>query len=418
MTSRFLLALSLLLICHSSWSQSTSPPTLYLNAVVHTAAGEIFEEGALGVRNGKIDYVGRAVAAPKTGYDSIIDLRGKQVYPALISTNTTLGINEIDALRATNDFQEAGRMNPNVRAISAYNAESEVVATTLSNGILFAQVVPQGGVLSGTSSVVALSGWNWEDAAYHTDEGTHLHWPKMYKYKGHHKSDPEAYVANDMYEKELEEINQLFEQAQAYAKRSVPMERDLRLESMRGLFDGSKRLYVHADFIKELREISHFKKDFQLEKLSIVGGYDSWMALDLLREANISVLLRRVNSLPRFAEDPIDGPYRLPAKLAAAKVLYCIEMGGGMETSQNRNLPFNAGTAVGYGLSKEDALKAVTINAAKILGIDSLTGSLEVGKEANFVVSSGDIFEIKQSKVEAVYFRGEALDLENRQDML
>lgn len=407
----------LLVLCYTVCCAQKADGVLLKGCVVHTGTGTVYEEGAVGFRDGRIDYVGRSVAAPKTGYEEVVDCLGRHVYPALIATNTTLGLTEIMAVRATNDFRETGSMNPNVRAISAYNAESDVVATTLSNGILFAQICPEGGVLSGTSSVVALTGWNWEDAAYHTDEGIHLNWPSIYKYTGEEK-DPKAYVANDDYPEKLRKIKLFFDEARAYAQREIPIERDLRMESMRGIFSGDKRLYIHSEFIKEIREITLFKKDFDLEKVSIVGGYDSWMAADLLRENNISVLVRRVNSLPRLAEDPVDGPYNLPAQLAQAKVDFCLQMSGRMEPMHNRNLPFNAGTAVGYGLDKEAALKAITLDAARILGIADRTGSLEVGKEANILISKGEIFEIKESQVVELYYLGEALDLENIQDRL
>lgn len=418
MNVRILLSFLAISLISAGFAQDRKSGTLLTNCQLYTATGKVFDEGAIGFRDGTIDFVGRSIKANTAQYDTVIDLGGQYVYPALIAVNTTLGINEIDAVRATNDFAEVGAMNPNVRSISAFNAESDVNATTLSNGILFAQVAPRSGVLSGTSSVVVLSGWNWEDAAYHTDEGIHLNWPRIYRYTGTEKADPEAYVPNEKYEEALREIQTFFKLAQAYAKREVPLEYDLRLEAMRGLFDGSKRLYVHADFIKEIREISLFKNDFSLEKLSIVGGYDSWMVTDLLKEADISVLVRRVNSLPRFAEDPIDAAYSLAAKLAEAELPFCFEMEGEMETMQQRNLPFNAGTAISYGLSKDKALQAMTIDAAKILGIADRTGSLEVGKEANLVVTKGDIFEIAQGMVDDVYYRGKSLDLSNRQEEL
>ncbi len=416
--------IALLLFQGSSWLHSQTPgandadAVLYTNCVLHTAAGEAFEQGALGVINGTIHYAGRAIAAPKQGYDRVVDLQGKHVYPALISTNTTLGINEISAVRATRDFAETGRMNPNVRAISAYNAESDVAATVLSNGILFAQVTPQGGTLSGTSSVVVLQGWNWEDAAYRTDEGLHLHWPRMYKHTGHEAADPVSFIPNDKYPQQQRDIVEFFQMAQAYANRKSPLEYDLRYEALRGIFTGDKRLYVHADFIKEIREACQFKQDFGIQKMSIVGGYDSWMASDLLRENNISVLVRRVNSLPRFAEDPIDAPYGLAAKLAEAGVEFCFEMSGDMETMQNRNLSFNVGTAIAHGLSKGKALEALTVVPARILGIEEHTGSLVPGKEANFIIVQGDVFDMRKALVEAVYFRGNSLNIDNRQEQL
>ncbi len=408
----------LLAIMPTSYSaQSSSGARLYTNAFLHCGNGDIYDEGALGVKDGMITFVGRAVNAKPADYDETFDLEGKHLYPALIASNTTLGLNEISAVRASRDHSETGDMNPNVRALIAYETDSEVSATVKSNGILFAQVVPRGGRISGTSSILSLEGWNWEDAAYRIDEGLHLNWPRMYKYSGD-EDDPKAFKANDSYEEELRELREFFEKAQAYAKRESPLARDLKLEAMKGVFSGAKRLYVHSDFVKEIREVSLFKSDYEIPKLSIVGAYDSWMAADLLRENNISVLLRRVNSLPRFAEDPVDAPFSLPAKLAEAGVDFCLELNGSMETMQNRNLAFNAGTAVAYGLSREKALEAITLAPAKIFGIDHLTGSLEKGKEANFLISKGDLLDIRQSEIEAMYYRGEKVELKNRQDLL
>lgn len=394
-----------------------SAAVLFTNCILHTGTGTTYSEGAIGMKNGKITYAGRAVAAPKTGFTKTTDLKGKHVYPGLIAMNTTLGLTEIFAVRATNDYKEAGRMNPNVRALSAYNAESEITATVKANGVLFAQICPRGGVMSGTSSVVVLEGNNWEDAAYRADEGIHLNWPRMYKYSGD-EEDPEAYIPDEDYGKNMQELRTFFEKAKAYAKRSFPLERDLRFEALRGVFEGEKRLYVHADFIKALREITLFKKDFEIEKLTVAGGEDAWMAADLLRENGVSVIVKRVNSLPRFAEDDIDGSFTLPAKLAAAGVDFCFQTGGSMEPMQNRNIAFNAGTAVGYGLDREAAIKALTLTPAEVLGIDSRTGSLEPGKEANFIITSGDLLDMRQSHVEAMYFRGQSLPLKTRQEEL
>ncbi len=398
-------------------AQTEFPSFLITGVLIHTAVGTPIENGAVGVKDGLITFAGKASNASRADYAEVLDRTGMHLYPGLIAANTTLGLTEIFAVRATRDYSEAGKMNPNVRSLIAYNAESDISQTVLANGILFAQICPRGGVISGTSSVVKLQGWNWEDAAYNIDEGMHMSWPHMFKRKGD-RDDPQGYETDDKYEENLLEIRQFFEQAKAYARRADPLERDLKLESMRGIFNGEKRLYVHAEFIKEIREAVAFKRAMGIAKLTIVGGYDSWMAADMLRENEVSVMVRRVNSVPRFAEDAIDAPFSLPAKLYAAGVLFCFEMDGDMEAMQNRNLPFNIGTAMGYGLSAEAALKGATINAAKILGIDHLTGSIEVGKQANFVISEGDIFDMRTSVIRDAYLMGQPLNLKTHQDEL
>ena len=399
------------------YGQVTENSFLFTDMRVYTGTGTIIENGAVGVTNGIIDFVGPTSTANKNAYREIISKQGLHLYPGLIAMNTTLGLTEIDAVRATRDYRETGDMNPNVRAISAYNAESEISETVLANGILFAQISPQGGTIKGSSSVVKLMGENWEDAAYRTDEGIIMDWPRTFKRKGD-SDDPQGYTPDEDYVKKLNEIKTFFDRAAAYAKKKIPVERDLRMEAMRGIFDGSKRLYVSADFIKEIREIITFKRNYTIEKLSIMGGYDAWMAADLLKENDVSILLGRVNSLPHLAEDAVDAPYSLPTKLAEAGVIFCFTMAGSMETMNNRNLPFNIGTAIGYGLNEHTALTAATLHAAEILGIDDRTGSIETGKEANFVITAGDIFDMRTSIIKGLYLQGERIDLTTRQENL
>src|SRR5690554_2726046 len=397
--------------------QEISNSFLFTNMTVYTGIGTIIHDGAVGVNNGIIDFVGPTTQANPNSYREVISKDGMHLYPGLIAMNTTLGLTEIDAVRATRDFRETGDMNPNVRAISAYNAESEIGETVLDNGILFAQIAPRGGTIKGSSSVVKLRGENWEDAVYRMDEGIVMDWPRTFKRKGE-SDDPQGYTQDEDYVKKLNEIRAFFNRATAYAKKEIPVERDLRMEAMRGIFDGSKRLYVSADFIKEIREIINFKRKYNIEKVSIVGGYDAWMAADLLKENDISVLLRRINSLPQLAEDAIDASYTLPTKLAGAGVKFCFTMSGDMETMNNRNLPFNIGTAIGYGLNEHTALTAATLHAAEILGIADKTGSIEVGKEANFVLTAGDIFDMRSGIITGLYLQGERIDLTTRQEKL
>jgi imidazolonepropionase-like amidohydrolase len=411
--TNILLATALLgFITHNAAAQQSM---LITGATVHTAAGRIIDDGAVGVREGRIDYVGSAVNAP-SGYDTVLTRAGMRLYPGLIAPNTTLGLNEIFSVRATRDYSEAGSMNPNVRALIAYNAESDITATVLANGVVLAQICPRGGTISGTSSVVQLHALNWEEAAYHPDEGIHMGWPAMFKAKSDEEDDPQGFSFDPTYNERRAELYQFFTAAKAY-KPNGPV-RDLKMEALTGIFSGDKTLYVRCDFIKEIREVVQFKRELGIPNLCIVGGYDSWMAAELLRENNISVLVRRINSLPRFAEDPIDDPYVLPARLSKAQVRFAFQMDGDMETMQNRNLAFNAGTAMGYGLSEEEALRACTLYPATILGIADRTGSIEKGKDANLILTRGDLFEIRYGGVVEIYIMGQRVIPENRQDML
>ncbi|MGB6036435.1 MAG: amidohydrolase, partial [Cryomorphaceae bacterium] len=323
-------------------AQEENRSVIYTGGKIFTAAGEIYENGAIGVKADTISFVGEASDAPFPEYGRVEELEGKHVYPGLIATNTTLGLTEIFAVRATRDYREVGDMNPNVRSIIAYNAESDITSTVMENGVLFAQICPRGGTISGTSSVVKLKGWNWEDAVYEMDEGIHMDWPRMFKRKGE-RDDPREYEPDEKYQERINELKSFFASAAAYAKSGYPLERDLRLEAMKGIFDGSKRLYIEADFIKEIREVVAFKRDLELPKVTIVGGYEANRVADLLVENEISVLVRRVISLPRLAEDHIDAPFKLASELAEAGVLFAFQMDGDMEPIQNRNLAFAAG---------------------------------------------------------------------------
>lgn len=411
---------SILVLCAGLISQNVSGQTqgnslLITGVRIHTGTGKVIEDAALGIKADTIAFVGPRLNAKTAEYAEVQNYEGSELYPGLIAMNTSLGLTEIYAVRATRDFREVGNFKPNVRSIVAYNADSKIVETVLANGVLFAQIAPQGGTIKGSSSAVKLSAWNWEDAAYAIDEGIYLDWPSMFK---NDKENPHLNVSDDKYDEHYAELKSYFTEAQAYAKRPNPLDVNLKLEAMRGIFDGNKRLYISADYIKEIREVINFKRFFEIDKVSIVGGRDSWMATDLLKENNISVVVQRVHSLPRYGQDPVDEAYVLPAKLSDAGVEFCFSQMGQMETSENRNLPFNIGTAIAYGVPYEKAVKAATLTPAKLLGIDDITGSIEVGKEANFVISKGDLFDMHSSLIEALYIEGVSVKKETRQEAL
>lgn len=382
---------------------------LYTGGIAHTGTGSVIENSAIGFENGKLKLVADAslIKIDRFSYDTIINIQGKHVYPGLIALNSILGLSEIEAVRSTNDFAETGGMNPSVRAIVAYNTDSKVTPTVRSNGVLMAQIVPQGGVVSGQSSVVQLDAWNYEDAAYKTDDGIHLNWPSLRIYQSS-KSD-DADKQKERSDKSISDIRSLFTDAKAYAKELNIKEKNVHLAAMKGLFDGSKKLYIHCDFVKEIIAAVAFSKEMGVNMV-LVGGTDSWMVTDLLKENKIPVILENIHRLPSRDDEAVDLPYRLPYLLSNAGVKFAISVSGFW---QNQNLAFQSGNAAGYGLSKEQALTAVTASAAEILGVGNTVGSLEVGKDATFLITSGDLLDMKSSVVEVAFIQGRNINLDD-----
>ena len=385
---------------------------LLLNGTAHVGTGKVIKRSAIGLENGKITMVENALTKTidTSTFDTVINIKNKHIYPGFIALNSTIGLLDIEAIRATRDYREVGSFNPNIRTLIAYNTDSKITPTIRTNGILMGQICPRGGVISGTSSVVQFDAWNWEDAVVKKDEGIHLNWP-FYKLSKNNKDGNEKYS----YINSVAKINDYFNQCIAYKKANNNGEVDIRLEAMKDLFNGKKQLYVHANFIKELSDIINFKKKFNIERLCIVGGYDSWMVAKRLKENNISVLITRVHGLPKRDHDDIYLPYKLPGLLAKSDVLFCIQNAGDMEQMITRNLPFMVGTAIAFGLDYEKGVASVTLNAAKVLGIDHRLGSLEQGKEATLFISTGDAFDVITNNVEMAFINGREISLSNHQ---
>jgi hypothetical protein len=389
---------------------------LLLNGYLHIGNGDVIESALVGIRDNKIDVVLNSLATSykKEEWDTIIDLEGKHIYPGFIATNSTLGLTEIDAVRATRDFNEVGAFNPHVRTQIAYNVESKVISTVRTNGVLFSQATPRGGEISGTSSVMAMDGWNWEDATILADDGIHVNWPSS----AVNYSEPgKDLTKNDGYVAAKKVIYDFFELSKAYSKGEND-KIDLRLEAMIDCFKGNKRVYLHADDLQQLNDIIDFAKHFELNFPVIVGGYDSYLITRLLKDAKIPVMLGRTHSLPRNEEDPVDLPYRIPALLQEGGVLFCLQNEGDMEAMNARNLPFQAGTAMAYGLTEEQAIQSISLNACKIMGIDKEYGTLEVGKSATLFVSEGNALDMRTNQITLALIRGQFMSLDNSQKEL
>ena len=324
----FLLLTTFITITASAQTKSI----LLMNGIAHLGTDSVIQNSYIGIKNGKITEV---IDASKTkvelgNYDEKIDATGKHIYPGIISPNSTLGLIEMESIRATSDFKEVGSTLPNVRSLIAYNTDSKIISTVRTNGVLLAQITPRGGIISGTSSIVKLDGWNWEDAAYKIDDGIHLNWPKMQirKYLDEDNIYPGPYEKNKNYTKQTADLKKLFFDAKAYNETEVVEEKNLRFEAMKGLFNGTQTLFIHTDNAKEIIEAVNFSKQNGIKKTTVVGGKDSWMVTDLLRENYISVIVARVHSLPEHPEDDVNLPYKLPYLLQQAGVLFCLDNSG------------------------------------------------------------------------------------------
>jgi hypothetical protein len=395
-------------------------PVMLVGGTIHTGTGEVIENGTVVFTGGKITSVGKSsdIKIDKTGYE-VIDVTGKQVYPGLILPNTSLGLIEIGGgVEVATDDREIGDLNPNVRSIVAYNTDSHVIPVIRSNGVLLAQIVPTGTLLPGTSSIVQLDAWNWKDAAYKIDNGIQLGWPRKATFGGRRGGGDIAAAAiagTSAYDKNVESLEKIFTDAIAYAAVEKPENVNLRLESMRGLFNGTMILFISASEPKGIIAAISFAKRYGVKRMVLAGADESaWNVKEFLKENNIPVLLADPLSLPKRDYSDI----RLTFKLAAMFKNEGILVGLTYSNQAYPNLPFAAGQTVAYGLTKEEALQTVTLNSAKILGIDDRTGSIEVGKDANIVVSSGDLLDMSTNNVELAFIMGRNISLDNKHKQL
>lgn len=411
--------LCLFLSAASSWAQQTpaapqSQAILITGATIHLGNGEVLNNGTITFENGKITQIGNAGQRPSLS-PSVrrIDATGKHVYPGFIAPNTSLGLIEIDAVRATNDMREVGTMNPNVRSLIAYNTDSKVTPTVRSNGVLLAQITPRGSRMPGQSSVVQLDAWNWEDAAYATDNAIHLNWPRSFRRTGWWAA-PGTISKNDKYDAQVREIETFFAEARAYAAAEDRMPENLKFAATKGLFDGSKKLFIHVQGLKEMMAAIQFAEQEELVPV-LVGARDAWRMIDFLKEHQVSIVLNSLHSLPAREDEDVDQPFKTAAALHAAGIPFCFHRTGAWE---QRNLPFLAGQAVAYGLPYEAAVAALTGNTAEILGIADRVGTLEKGKSATLFISTGDALDMRTCKVEQAFIDGREIDLNNKQKEL
>jgi len=407
--------LTLLLLVGTVYAQQPNKILIH-SGFLHVGNGDTLQSALIGIENGEITLVKNSLtySYDPNDWDTIIDLKGGQIYPGFVAPNSTLGITEIDAVRATRDFREYGLFNPHIRAQIAFNVESKVITTVRTNGVLICQATPRGGRVSGSSAVMKLDGWNWEDATIKADDGIHVNWPSSLT-GGGWWAQPEPKKTNEKYPDQLAELRAFFDKAKAYSQEDEPEEMDGRWEAMKECFNGQKRVYFHADELQQLQDVIDFVEKYDIKYPVIVGGYDAHLITRKLTDANIPVMVVRPHSLPENEEDDIDHPYKLAALLQKGGVKFCIQNEGDMEAMNARNIPFLAGTAMAYGLTREEAVRAVSLSACEIMGIDKKYGSVEKGKSATLFVSIGDALDMRTNNITLALVDGKFVPLTNSQ---
>ncbi|WP_404396831.1 amidohydrolase family protein [Idiomarina loihiensis] len=390
--------------------EKQSNPIVLQGGTLHTVSDGVLTNSDLVFENGKITAIGQDVSIPDGA--EVIDISGQHVYPGVIAMDTTIGLNEIEAVRATRDALEVGDVHPEVAGHIAFNADSEIIPTVRYHGITHAQVAPEGSLVAGQSSLMNLDGWNYQDALVAAEMGVHVSWPRTYVVNTwwESRSPEEQRKAN---EESRQQLMKVFADAKAYydakqADRKIDL--DQRWEAMMGLFDGSKKLYVHADDKRQLEQAIDTSQEYGFE-LVLMGARDAWRIADKLAELNVPVVFGSPYGLPARNDEGYDQAFATPARLAEAGVNFAISYPGYWDV---RNLPFAAGNAVAFGLEQQQALAAITLKPAEIMGVADKLGSLEVGKSASLSVSEGDLLDPIGQKLTHLYIDGRQVSLSSR----
>ena len=390
-----------------------SEPIAITGAVIHIGNGMIVNNGIITFDRGLITAVGVAGGGINLVNHALIDVEGRHVYPGFVLPNSTLGLIEVNSVRATSDVLEEGDINASVRSAIAYNTDSEIIPANRFNGILTAQVAPQGGLISGSSTVFKLDGWNWEDAMLAEDVGLHLHWPSYVQRRRNSETGLFETVDNENYEGQTQLLHSLFQDAQAYSGQLL----NLNLLAMQPLFNGVTKLFIHADEAKQIISAIRFARSYGIQDIVLVGGADALSVKDFLLAQNVPVIYERIHELPQREWQDVDMPFKTPFLLHDAGIKVGIG-GGATSIDRQRNLPFFAGTAAAYGLNRETALAMITSVNAEILGVADRVGTLEVGKDATLFISEGDALDMRTSQVLGAYIQGRDIDLYGTQQQL
>ena len=416
------------------FSQQTPAPNqdksvLIFGGTTHVGDGQVINNSVIGFTEGKIDLIASSDGtwtneilnmlsdSNNKKYDTIINASNHHIYPGIIALNSNLGLVEVDAVRASVDDDESGTYLPEIRSIIAYNAESKAVESMRPNGVLLAQIAPNGGVISGSSSVVQLDAWNWEDAVIKYDQGLHVNWPSPYTFGRWWLGEERGLKANNNYNKQVNDLKEFFDKSKANMNLNKSM--NLKSRAMKGIFEGESTVYLHADDEKEIVDGVLFFKKFNIKKIVIVGASEAKNQLDFIKENNIPVVVKQPYRFPQSMDSDPRETFMLAKKMIDKGILVSIDPSGAPQSRVSiRNLPFYAGSFSSYGIDKELALSMITLNPAKILGIENEFGTLEVGKSATLFISKGDALDIISNNVTHAFISGRNISLETHQTRL
>jgi len=402
------------------WMAAIAPAQdtiLIRNATIHPVSGQEISNGSVLIQGGKIAGVGQKLAAPKGA--TVIDATGLHLYPGMINSATAIGLSEIGAVRETNDTNELGDFNPQLRALIAINPESEHIGVSRANGITSVITLPAGGVISGQGALVHLSGWTWEEMNVKGDAAVRVNFPVVPASSGeffNRRATPYA-EAKRTYDEQVEKLRLFFEDARRYEKAKAAggasFTSDPKLEAMLPVLSGKRPLMVVAVREKTILDAIAFARRERV-KLILAGVREPGMALVEIVKDKIPVILPETHELPLEEDDAYDSQYTLPAELHKAGVKFAF---GSFDTQFARNLPYQAAAAVAFGLPKDVALKAVTSNAAEIWGVGDRLGTIEEGKIADLILTDGDPLETRTA-VRRMFIQGKPVDLDNKHTRL
>jgi imidazolonepropionase-like amidohydrolase len=388
-----------------------SAPMMIQGVVIHVGNGEVIEGGAVTFEQGRITGIYQADETPELPDHNVIQLNGEHLYPGFILPNTWVGLSEINSVRASRDDRETGGLNPSVRSIVAYNADSELLPTYRFNGVLTAQVTPRGSLLAGMSAIVQLDAWNWEDAAVKADDGMHLYWPRQFKSKPDYLRRTVEWELNKDYSEQVQSLVDLFADAAATTTDN------LKLLAVKPILNGNQTLFVHAKKAKEIGDALKFAEQYAIN-IVLVGADEALKVKDMVLARNVPVIVQFVHGRPAQDDGAIDENFTRPARFIAAGFKVGLSSQSRMAPYSGRNLPFMAGTAAGFGLTPEQALSLITLNNAEILGVADELGSIEIGKHATLFVSKGDALDMRTNQISVAFIYGRQVTIRGTQQEL
>jgi len=410
------MCITLLASTASAWAQSRqiparmeSNPVLLVGGTIHPVSAPALEDGWLAFERGRITLVGRG-DQPMIDGATVINLEGRHVYPGLIAADSILGLTETGMVDVTHDHNEHGSFTPEARAVVAINPDSDLIPVSRSAGVLTALSVPDGGRLPGQAALIRLDGWDWEDLAIAPSAALVIEWPSVDRGGFGRRGGSSG-------EKQLVEIDQFFDEAESWlaaADANASLPPDSRYEAMRPAISGDQPVLIKASTAGQIATAVAWAAQRGLDPI-ILGGEEADEVASLLLEEDVPVIVRGVHRYPRSRNRDPNEPHTLPTRLRDAGVRFCIAPRD--RPAHLRNLPHHAATAVANGLTPEEGLRAITLDAAEILGVGDRLGSLEPGKSATLIVTTGDPLQIR-TQIDRAWIDGRPVDLSSRQTQL